>query len=54
MREEHYLNKRIKESGLKKKWLAEKVGVSDVLLSYYLNGTRDMPEPVERVLKEYV
>ena len=51
---EHFLNKRIKDSGLKKKWLAEKCGVSDVLLSYYLNGSRTMPDHVESKLKEYV
>ena len=51
---EHYLNKRIKESGLKKKWLADKCSISNVLLSYYLNGDRPMPQHIERTLKEYV
>jgi len=36
-------NEEIKKSGFKKSWLAEQMGISNVLLSYYLNGTRQMP-----------
>ncbi len=54
MRNKHYLEKRIKASGYKQKWLADKCGISEVLLSYYLNGTRPMSERVESILKEYV
>lgn len=43
---------KIKERGLLKKWIAKKIGISNVLLSYYLNGTRPMPEHIERKLKE--
>jgi len=41
----------IKEKGLKKRWIADKIGVSRVLFSYYINGTRSMPESVEKQLK---
>ena len=43
---------KIKEKGLLKKWIAKKIGISNVLLSYYLNGTRPMPEHIEKKLKE--
>jgi predicted transcriptional regulator len=36
-------NKRIRDLGLKKIWIAEKLGISNVMLSYYLTGTRQMP-----------
>lgn len=42
---------RIEETGLKKKWIAEQIGISSVTFSYYINGTRNMPEDVERELK---
>jgi predicted transcriptional regulator len=45
-------HQKIKERGLLKKWIAKKIGISNVLLSYYLNGTRPMPEHIERKLKE--
>ena len=44
-------NKKIKEKGLKKSWVAKQIGISNVLLSYYLNGTRPMPEHIEIKLK---
>ena len=45
-------NEEIKESGLKKSWIAKQIGISNVLLSYYLTGTRSMPEHIEKRLKE--
>lgn len=45
-------NEKIKERGLKKTWIAKQIGISNVLLSYYLTGTRSMPEHIERSLKE--
>lgn len=45
---------KIENSGFKKKWLAEKCGVSDVLFSYYINGTRQMPEKVKKELFKYI
>lgn len=45
-------NEKIKEKGLKKTWIANQIGISNVLLSYYLTGTRDMPEHIDRRLKE--
>lgn len=44
-------NERIKEKGLKKIWVANKIGISNVLLSYYINKTRPMPEHIEKKLK---
>ena len=43
--------KTIKEKGLKINWLADQIGINRVLLSYYLNGTRSMPESVKNGLK---
>lgn len=45
-------NQIIKEKGLKKKWIAEKIGISKVLFSFYITGSRPMPEHIERKLKE--
>jgi len=45
-------NKEIKERGLKKSWVAKQIGISNVLFSYYLTGTRSMPEHVEKKLKD--
>ena len=43
---------RIKNKGLKIVWIAEKIGVSQPLLSMYLNGDRTMPKEVESKLKK--
>jgi hypothetical protein len=43
--------KAIKDRGLKINWLAEKLEINRVLLSYYLNDTRPMPEDVKNGLK---
>jgi predicted transcriptional regulator len=45
-------NKRIKEKGLKKSWIAEQIGISRTLLSFYLNAVRPIPEHIEERLKE--
>jgi len=45
-------NKEIQNKGLKKSWIAQQIGISNVLLSYYITGTRSMPEHIERKLKE--
>ncbi len=44
--------KKIKEKGLKKVWIAKKLGISQVLFSYYITGTRSMPYHIESKLKE--
>lgn len=44
-------NKRIKKSGMKKTWIASQIGISNVLLSYYINGTRPMPDVIQKKLK---
>lgn len=38
------INERIKERGLKKTWLAEKLGISNTLFSFYITETRDIPD----------
>lgn len=45
---------KIKSKGFMIKWVAEKIGISNVLLSYYLNGTRPMPEHIEKRLKIFL
>ncbi len=37
------IKERIEYKGFKKKYLAEKMGISNVTLSYYLNKKRKMP-----------
>ena len=43
---------KIKEKGLKKSWVAEKLGISSTLLSFYLTGVRQIPEDRIKELKE--
>jgi len=45
-------NERIKELGLKKNWIADQIGISNVLLSFYLTKTRPMPDGVKSKLEE--
>jgi predicted transcriptional regulator len=42
---------KIKDKGLKKKWVAKEIGISSVLFSYYLNKARPMPMHIEERLK---
>lgn len=42
--------KAIEDNGIKQKWVAKKIGISHVVLNYYLNGTREMPESVRENL----
>lgn len=42
----------IKSLGITKQKVAEKLGISNVLLSYYLNNVRPIPEHIEKKLKE--
>lgn len=44
--------KRIKERGLKIIWIADKLGISQPLLSMYLSGDRTMSEEIESKLKD--
>ena len=46
------LQNKIKEKGLKQSWIAKKLSISPVLLSFYLTGARPMPEQIKRKLKE--
>jgi len=43
---------KIKEKGLKQNWIANKLGLSDGLFSFYLSGDRTMPEEVKKKLIE--
>ena len=45
-------NEVIKDKGLKKGWIANQIGISQVLFSYYLTGTRSMPDHIKLKLKE--
>ena len=45
---------RIKEKGLKKGWIANQIGVSPALFSYYINNTRPMPEDVKQKLTAFL
>ena len=47
-----YFKNKIKDKGLKIIWLADKCGISQPLMSMYLNGDRPMPSQVEDKLKE--
>lgn len=44
--------KRIKTKGLKIVWLAEKIEVSQPLLSLFLMGKRTLPDQKEKKLKQ--
>lgn len=46
------IHERIRELGIKKKWLAKKIGISNVLLSYYLTGSRPMPDKIKKKILE--
>lgn len=44
--------KKIAEKGLRKDWIAKKLGISKTLLSFYLNGDRSIPEERKKQLEE--
>lgn len=50
------INKQIREKGIKKYKIAEKLNISPVILSYYLNGKRKPKNPaafansIERII----
>jgi len=41
---------KIKDKGLKINWIAEKLGIHRVILSYYINNTRPMPDEIKKQL----
>ena len=43
---------KIKEKGLKQNWIANKLGLSDGLFSFYLSGDRTMPDEIKKKLIE--
>lgn len=47
------LKKKIEKSGLKKQYIADKLGISNVYLSYYLNERRKMPEEIKAKLRGF-
>ena len=48
------LNKYIKENGLKKSYVAEKVGVSSVFLSQVINGHVSPSKELEEKIRAFV
>lgn len=44
------LKKQIQKKGLKITWIAEKLKISQPLLSMYLSGQRNMPIAIEKKL----
>lgn len=42
----------IMKRGLKKGWVAQQIGISQVLFSYYLNKTRPMPDHIKSKLEK--
>ena len=45
------IKNKIEKSGLKKKFIADRIGITNVLLSYYLNEKRKMPEHIKAKLR---
>ena len=46
------LKQRIRESGLRKNWIAKQLEIPQSTLSHYLNGTRTMPAKINnRIIK---
>ena len=45
---------RIKTLGLKKSFVAEKIGVSNVWFSYYLNNKKELSDDKKLLLKSYL
>jgi len=41
---------KVSQSGRSVTWLAKQVGISRVLLSYYINKSRSMPEHISKQL----
>ena len=46
------VNDLIEKSGYKKKWIADKMGISEVYLSYMLNGRRRLTERRKKQIVE--
>jgi len=45
-------NEKIKEKGLQKKWISKQLSISPTALSFYLTGTRPIPNSIEIKLKQ--
>lgn len=48
------LKKQIKEKGYRIGFIAQTIGISNVLLSYYLNKARPMPEHIKYKILEFL
>jgi predicted transcriptional regulator len=46
------IKKRIRDKGLKKSFVADKIGISNVLFSYYITESRPMPDHIKNRLEE--
>jgi len=48
------LREEIRSKGYRMSWIADKIGVSQPLLSMYLSGERTIPEDKEKRIKELI
>ena len=48
------IRQKIAKSGLKKSFIADKIGVSNTQLSNYLHGTRPMPDEIGKKLTAFL
>lgn len=48
------VKRRIEKLGLKKSHVAKKIGITNVMLSYYLNGKKNLSEEKSRELFKYL
>lgn len=46
--------KKIKDKGYRISFVARQIGISDVLMSYYLNKTRPMPEHIKEKIQSFL
>lgn len=48
------LKQQIQSKGLKLSWVAQQVGISKTMFSFYLSGTRTMPDDVKQKVKAII
>lgn len=47
------LKEKIKKSGFKQKHIADKLGISQATLSYYVTGTRSTPKEIQEQIDKF-
>jgi len=50
----HYLKSIVESSGLKKSYIADRLGISSARLSNYLLGKRTMPSEIEKGVRDII